>query len=43
MLHRVRKDFPFVSSVEVSLTKNNPPFGGNPAKAQVKLSWADPK
>ena len=39
MLHRVKKDFPFVSSIEVALTKHNPPFGGDRAKARVTLSW----
>ncbi len=42
MLHRVRADFPFVSSIEVSVTKNNPPFGGDRAKARVMLKWTKP-
>ncbi|MFB2120072.1 dihydroneopterin aldolase [Parapedobacter sp. 2B3] len=39
MLHRVKADFPFVSHIEVSVTKHNPPFGGDRAKAGVKLTW----
>lgn len=39
MLHRVRTDFPFVSTIEVSVTKHNPPFGGDRAKARVALKW----
>lgn len=39
MLHRVRIDFPFVSNIEVSVTKHNPPFGGDRAKARVALKW----
>ncbi|MGV3762585.1 dihydroneopterin aldolase [Parapedobacter sp.] len=39
ILRRVRTDFPFVSNIEVSVTKHNPPFGGDHAKARVKLRW----
>lgn len=39
MLCRVRSTFPFVLSIEVSVTKHNPPFGGDRAKAQVLLRW----
>lgn|SRR5690606_33631038 len=39
MLHRVRKDFPFVSSIDVGVTKHNPPFGGDHANACVTLCW----
>jgi len=39
MLNRVRADFPFVSGIEVSVTKHNPPFGGDHAKAGVTLVW----
>ncbi len=39
MLHRVRTDFPFISKIEVNITKHNPPFGGDRAKARVALKW----
>src|SRR5690606_31448672 len=39
MLHRVRADFPFVSHIEISVTKHNPPFGGDRANARVVLKW----
>lgn len=39
MLRRVRTDFPFVSSVDVGITKHNPPFGGDRANARVTLCW----
>lgn len=43
MLHRVRKDFPFVSNIDVGVTKHNPPFGGDRAKASVRLRWKSGK
>jgi len=39
MLHRVKTDFPFVHKIEVGITKHNPPFGGDQAKARVALWW----
>ena len=39
MLHRIRKEFSFVGHIEVTITKHNPPFGGDQAKARVTLSW----
>lgn len=39
MLHRLKREFPFVTSIEVGVTKHNPPFGGGPANASVTLSW----
>lgn len=39
MLSRVSAEFPFVSSVQVSITKHNPPFGGDRAKARVTFRW----
>ncbi len=39
ILHRVRADFPFVFSIEVGITKHNPPFGGDRANARVVLKW----
>lgn len=39
ILGRVRNDFPFVSSVDISVTKHNPPFGGDRANACVTLGW----
>ncbi|MEC3879648.1 dihydroneopterin aldolase [Parapedobacter sp. 10938] len=39
ILRRVRTDFPFVSDIEVSVTKHNPPFGGDGANARVVLKW----
>ena len=39
MLSRVSAEFPFVSSVQVSITKHNPPFGGDQAKARVTFRW----
>lgn len=39
MLNRIKADFPFVLIVQVSITKHNPPFGGDQAKAQVMLKW----
>ena len=39
MLHRVKADFPFVASIEVSVTKHNPPFGGDRANVRVALKW----
>lgn len=39
ILRRVRADFPLVSNIEVSVTKHNPPFGGDRAKARVVLKW----
>lgn len=39
MLHRVRTEFSFVYHIEIAITKHNPPFGGDRAKARVALSW----
>ena len=43
MLHRVKAEFSFVSAIEVAITKHNPPFGGDRAKARVTLSWSADK
>ncbi|SEL16039.1 dihydroneopterin aldolase [Parapedobacter koreensis] len=43
MLGRIRKDFPVVSEIEVSICKNHPPFGGDHAKAAVSLTWEQDK
>jgi len=39
MLSRVSAEFPFVSGAQVSITKHNPPFGGDRAKARVTFRW----
>ncbi|MGK6352746.1 dihydroneopterin aldolase [Parapedobacter sp. DT-150] len=39
MLNRVRKEFPFVDEIKVSISKNHPPFGGDRAKASVAVVW----
>lgn len=39
MLNRIKASFPFIDEVEVSICKNNPPFGGDRAKASVSLKW----
>jgi len=39
MLTRVQEEFPFVDEIEVTICKNQPPFGGDRAKAAVTLSW----
>ncbi len=41
MLERIRNDFSFVSEIHVNICKNNPPFGGDHAKAVVTLIWKD--
>jgi len=39
MLKRIRTEFPFVDEIEVSICKNQPPFGADRAKATVTLRW----
>jgi len=42
ILSRLRGDFSFICEAEVQIIKNNPPFGGDRAKASVILSWSKP-
>ena len=39
MLRRVRTAFPFVLTIDIRITKHNPPFGGGRANACVTLHW----
>ena len=39
MLQQVKGEFPFLSDIEVAITKHHPPFGGDRAKARVALRW----
>ena len=39
LLHRVRTEFPFLSTITVGITKHNPPFGGDRSNAYVELRW----
>lgn len=42
MLEQVKDEFPFLSDIEVAITKHHPPFGGDRAKARVALQWKAP-
>lgn len=39
VLSRIRTEFPFVDEIEVTICKNQPPFGADRAKATVTLNW----
>src|SRR5690606_31065671 len=39
MLDSIRQKFPALDSIEVSICKINPPFGGDSARARVSINW----
>lgn len=39
MLESIRELFPTLDSIEVSICKINPPFGGDKARARVSINW----
>ena len=39
ILQRIRERYDYVAEIGVTITKCNPPFGGDKAKATVSLHW----
>lgn len=39
ILHAIKAKFPQLSEITVNIRKNNPPFGGDTATAEVSLTW----
>ncbi|QNL51535.1 dihydroneopterin aldolase [Olivibacter sp. SDN3] len=39
ILQRIQRDFPAIDEIDVTLKKNNPPFGGDITQATVSLHW----
>lgn len=39
ILNDIKNKFPYLNEITVNLKKNNPPFGGDTAIAEVSLTW----
>ena len=39
ILNDIKTKFPYLTEITVNIQKNNPPFGGDTAIAEVSLTW----
>lgn len=39
IMESIRNVYPFLKEIQVNIRKNNPPFGGDIAKAEVNIHW----
>jgi dihydroneopterin aldolase len=39
ILNDIKNKFPYLTEITVNIKKNNPPFGGDTAVAEVSLTW----